>query len=166
MTGASPQNVDQLLTALGGKDASERAKARQALIQMGSAAVLGLRGALAAPQQHVRWEAAKSLAEIADPSAAHDLVSALGDPDGDVRWVAGEALIALNRDGLRPLLTKLTESDLPEGMYQAAHHVLRALARNEDLDSWLQPVIKALEGHEPAAGVPVAAGEALRDSDL
>ena len=77
MSDSSKSNVDQLLAALAGKDVVERQKARNSLVEIGAAAVPGLLTALDANQQHVRWEAAKTLTEIADPTAADALV---GDP--------------------------------------------------------------------------------------
>ena len=40
----------------------------------------------------------QAIGGIADPIAASALVSALDDPDGDVRWLAAEGLAALGRD--------------------------------------------------------------------
>jgi HEAT repeat protein len=154
--------LNQLMADLGNKDAGKRMHARAALVQLGSAAVPALLNALDAPQQHARWEAAKALAEIADPAAAQGLADALGDEDEDVRWVVAEALIALGREATKPLLSKLAESELPDGLYRGAHHVLHDLARHGDLDPVLAPVLRALEHSEPAVTVPPAAEEALR----
>ena len=162
MTDASKQNVDRLVADLGKKDAVERRDARAALVQIGSEAVPPLLDALDAPQQRVRWEAAKSLAEIAEPAAAERLIAALGDKDSDVRWVVGVALIALGRKAVKPLLTTLTKSDLPDGVYQGAHHVLHDLAKRGDLASLLEPVLKAFDEPEPEIAFPVAAAEALK----
>ena len=164
MTDASKQNVDRLVAELGSKNAVERRDARAALVQIGSAAVPALLDALDAPQQHIRWEAAKSLAEIAEPAAAERLVAALGDKDSDVRWVVGAALIALGPNAVKPLLTTLTKSDLPDGVYPGAHHVLHDLVERGDLASLLEPVLKAFDEPEPKIAVPVAAAEALKSS--
>ena len=162
MTDASQKNVDQLVADLGSKNAVERRGARAALVQIGSSAVPALLNALDAPQPHTRWEAAKALAEIAEPSAVERLVGALGDEDTDVRWVVGEALIALGRDAVKPLLATLTQSDLPDGFYPGAHHVLHDLAKRGDLSPVLEPVLKAFDQPEPEIAVPAAAAEALQ----
>ena len=70
MSDSSQPNVDQLLAALADKDGLERQKARNSLVEIGTAAVPGLITALNDNQQQVRWEAAKTLTEIADPTAA------------------------------------------------------------------------------------------------
>ncbi len=161
MADASEKSVDQLLVQLSSKDATERRDARAALVKTGAPAVPSLLNALDAPQQHVRWEAAKSLAEIADPAAVERLVAALGDKDSDVRWVVGEALIALGRETIKPLLVTLTKGDLPDGVDEGAHHVLHELAKRPDLASLLAPVLEAFKGPEPEIAVPLAAEKAL-----
>jgi HEAT repeat protein len=166
MMDAAKQNVDQLVADLGSKNAGQRRDARAALVQIGAGAVPALLSALDAPQQHVRWEAAKSLTEIAEPAAAERLIAALGDKDPDVRWVVGVALIALGRDAVKPLLTTLTKSDLRDSVYQGAHHVLHDLAKRTELTSVLEPVLKALAQPEPEVAVPLAAIEVLRGSDV
>jgi HEAT repeat protein len=162
MTDASKENVDRLVAELGGKHGVDRADARKKLVQIGSAAVPSLLDALDEPRQHVRWEAAKTLAAIADPAAADRLVTALGDKDSDVRWVVAKALIALGRGALTPLLKRLTQSELPDGMYQGAHHVLHDLAKHDDLAPLALPVLAALDQLEPEIAVPLAAAEALK----
>ncbi len=161
MTDASNENVNQLIAKLGSHDAVERGSARLQLAKVGSAAVPPLLAALDHPQQHVRWEAAKTLAAIADPAAAERLVAALADKDSDVRWVVGEALIALGSHAVKPLLTALTGSDLPDGMYRGAHHVLHDLIRRGARGALLEPVRQALDQQEPEIAVPQAAAAAL-----
>jgi HEAT repeat protein len=112
-------------------------------------------------RQHVRWEAAKTLVEVADPAAAEALVQAVGDEDSDVRWVAGEALIALKTAAVRPLLNGLIKSQDSEGLYKAAHHVFHDLSQHGDLGATLKPVLKALGQSESEVAVPVAAQSAL-----
>lgn len=157
----SQQSSEQLVAALAGTDSAERIKVREALVQMGSAAVAPLVNALGDSQQHVRWEAAKALAAIADPSSAEKLVGTLNDKDTDVRWVAGEALIALGKKALKPLLTILLKKHDSYELYKAAHHVLHDIAKNSEFVSVVQPVLDALTQSEPAIAVPVAAQNAL-----
>jgi len=163
MTDSSKPDVGQLLAGLASNDAVERQRARNTLVEVGSSAVSGLLAALGDKQQHVRWEAAKTLAKIADPAASETLVQALGDEDSDVRWVAGEALIALKRDAVKPVLNALTKSQDSEGLYKSAHHVLHDLSQHSDLGPLLAPVLKALDQSQPEIAVPVAAQRALEN---
>jgi HEAT repeat protein len=157
----SEQTTKELVAALASKDGVERIKAREALIQIGSSAVAPLIESLDDSQQHLRWEAAKILTEISDPSAAEKLVETLDDEDSDVRWVVGEALIALRQAGLRPLLAELTKSQDSEDLYKAAHHVLHDLANDNELAPIVKPVLDALGQSEPELAVPIAAERAL-----
>jgi HEAT repeat protein len=156
-------NADQFVAVLADKDAMNRQHGREALVNIGSAAVPSLMKALGDKRQHVRWEAAKTLAEISDPAAAKTLVQSIGDEDADVRWVAGEALIALKGDAVKPLLNGLTKSQDSEGLYKSAHHVMHALSQHSDLGLLLVPVLKALDHSEPEIAVPVAAQKVLED---
>jgi HEAT repeat protein len=166
MTDDSGKSIEQLVEALGDKNATKRLKAREALVDAGSEAVPFLLSALDSLRQHVRWEAAKALTAIGDPRAADSLVAALSDKDPDVRWVVGEALIALGRDALKPLLVMLEQSDVPDSAYRGAHHVLHDLVRRSDLNVLLRPVLQAFDEPEPTVAVPVAAAEALHSGKL
>lgn len=107
---------------------------------------------------HVRREAAKALTAIADPVAAPALMNALDDDDGDVRWVASKALIALGMDGLPTVLDGLIKRATSVAFRRAAHHVLHEL---RDLTTAVARVLCALENSEPAVSTPPAAYEAL-----
>ena len=78
-----------------------------------------------------------------------------------MRWVASEAMIALQRDAVKPLLNSLTKSQDSEGLYKSAHHVFRDLSKRSDLGPLLAPVLKAFDQSEPEVAVPVAAYSAL-----
>jgi HEAT repeat protein len=164
MADHSHKNVEELVADLSHENPAQRQEARVSLVERGSAAVIAVAGALDAPQPIVRWEAAKTLAEIADPAAAEMLVGALADGDPDVRWVAGEALIALRGDAVKPLLLALTKSNAPSDVYAGAHHVLHDLAQRSEFAALLEPVVKAFAEPEPALTVPVAAEKALGSS--
>jgi HEAT repeat protein len=111
---------------------------------------------LASPNKQVRWEAAKALADIADPAAADALVKALEDKIFDVRWLAAEGLINLGREGLVPLLQALIERSDSPWLRDAAHHVLHDLAVGE-LEDLLEPITDSLEDAEAAIETPLIA---------
>jgi HEAT repeat protein len=161
MAEQSEKNIDQLVADFRSEDPVKRQEARAALAEVGSAAVAPLSKALGAPQPVVRWEAAKALEQIADPTAAANLAAALADEDPDVRWVVGEALIALRREAVKPLLQTLVEGHLGSASYKDVHHVLHDLARRSELTPLLESVLTALEKQEPELPVPVAAAKAL-----
>ncbi len=111
------------------------------------------------PSDHARWEAAKALGQIGDPSGAAALVEALEDNDGGTRWLAAEGLIGLGEGGLSPLLQALVEHSDSVWLREGGHVVCRALSKGP-LAGLLSPLSAALEGAEPELVVPLAAGAA------
>ena len=154
--------IKRFTADLRSSDGSVRQEARQTLVFIGEPALDFLIPLLKDPDDEVRWEVAKVLAEIADPRAASDLTTLLMDRNYGVRWVAAEALIALGWDALEPLLGKLTEHPESSWLRRGALHVLHSLAKKaSDLGEVVQPVITALEGFEPEIAVLEAAYTAL-----
>ncbi|MEW6654082.1 MAG: HEAT repeat domain-containing protein [Bacteroidota bacterium] len=75
------------------EDYATRRSARKSLVILGKPAVPALTNALLnSKQNHVRWEAAKTLGYIESTDAIPSLVKALEDPDIDVKWVAAKVL--------------------------------------------------------------------------
>jgi hypothetical protein len=154
-------DVPALFVALGDKDATVRQHAREALVALGPKAVDRLVGLLSDPAAHVRWEAAKSLRSIADPRAAPALVRVLeDDDDGDVRWLAAEALVMMGRDALGPLLTALEMRPYSATLQDGARHVLHRLSRTKAF-RFVMPVLTAFRQFEPELALPLAARGAL-----
>jgi HEAT repeat protein len=152
----SQKNGDRMetwLADLASHNDTIRVKARHALVGMGKAAVPSLIEALKDKNNHIRWEAAKALGEIADPGTTSALVEALEDEDFDIRWLAGEALIKMNIHALRPLLRALETRGSSVFLQEGAHHVFHDLAKGA-LRKYLAHVLVALEGLEPGKEVP------------
>lgn len=145
--------INHLVADLRSNDGAVRREARQALVFIGKPAVDLLIPLLKDPDDDVRWEVTKGLAEIADPRAASDLVGLLMDHNFGVRWLAAEALILMGREALKPLLEKLTEHPESSWLRRGVLHVLHNLAKKAlDLKEVVGPVITALEGFEPEIG--------------
>ena len=86
-------DIDSLVAALASPDRVTRQTARETLVDLGHAAVGPTIPLLNDRNDHVRWEAAKTLAEIGDPAAAEALVKTLEDRDAGIRWLAATGLI-------------------------------------------------------------------------
>ena len=153
--------IPSLVADLVGSDPAVRTKARQALVAIGEPAVPSLIQLLSHRKPHVRWEAAKALRDIADPIAASALVNALDDRNGDVRWLAAEAVAALGRDGLQPLLAALLQRAQSCWFCEGAHHVCHTLVKRKKLGPILRPLLAALRESEPEVAAPPAAYAAL-----
>ena len=89
------RRIEELIVGLASDDPVERIRSRHQLGAVGKAAVPTLCERLNDGHHRIRWEAAKCLQAIADPSAAEALVDELGDADSDVRWVLRESDLVL-----------------------------------------------------------------------
>ena len=140
-----------------------RRRARRALVAIGEPAAGALIEALSNRKIQVRWEAGKALTEIPVAAAADALVTALEDNDDGVSWLAAaEALIALRRVAVEPLLRALVKCPDSDKFRRGVHHVLRAI-RLPDLGDVLLPVRRALEDFDWEESAPVATNKALRE---
>jgi HEAT repeat protein len=126
--------------------------ATHALSGFGPGAVSALAGALRAPQEHVRWHAARALGQIGHPSAAEALATALSDPDSNVRYAAAEALAEIGGEAIPSFLERLTRHAASENVRQAARHMINSLHADE-LKARLQPLLDVL--YAPGAGAQV-----------
>ncbi len=160
--GVDLAEIDSLIAQLAGYDGLGRQRARLTLVAIGQPALTRLEEALVDVNYLVRWEAAKALGQIRDPSTAPALVDALEDPNFGVRWLAAEALIGLRRAAFSPLLEALAERGQYILLRESAHHVLRTLCEMGLRDS-AEPVLKAMEGKDPESEVPRAARKALEE---
>jgi len=152
--------LDWLMAALASRDPATRRHARHALVRLGEGAVPSLIKALHDRRDQVRWEAAKTLVDIASPAAAPALVTTLRDQESGIRWLAAEALIALGPDGLEPVLQGLVAHSSSAFMREGAHHVLHELAGGP-FDTLVLPVLTALDGPSPQDRAPVSANESI-----
>lgn len=137
-------SADELIVCFRSEIGADRERARRQLARMGSAAVPPLLRCLADDEGIVRWEAAKTLKEIAEPSTAFALVGALADPEQGVRWLAAEALIALGARALPELLKGIVRSADSIWFRESAHHILVVLAHGESLPPEGADVLKVL----------------------
>jgi len=153
-------DIDSLVAALASPDRVTRLTARETLVSLGHPAVGALIPLLDDQHDHVRWEAAKSLADIGDPAAAEAMVKSLEDRDAGVRWLAAEGLIRMRRACLKALLHTLIERPDSVWLRDGARHVLHGLGKIGAADG-MAPVLAALDGIEPSATVPGAARRAL-----
>jgi HEAT repeat protein len=153
-------DIDSLIADLASGESIVRIKARASLISRRQRSVEPLLTALSNKNQWVRWEAAKALSQIHDPSSVNGLVKALRDKMFDVRWLAAEGLIAIGRKSIVPLLQALVDYSDSVWMREGAHHVLHELCRG-DIKQVLRPVLVALEDLETPVEVPFIAKKAL-----
>jgi hypothetical protein len=108
----------------------------------------------------VRWEAAKALSQIGNPTSIQALMKALSDKRFEVRWLAAEGLIRIGRKAIVPLLETLVKHSDSYWLCEGIHHVLHDINKGK-YGKVLRPVLVALEGTEPSLEVPLAARTVL-----
>ncbi len=120
----SAGHLDELLAGLAAPDGAERLRARDRIVALGASAVPGLIDRLQHGAFRLRWEAAKALGAIGDPTATEALLVAVCDRDQDVRWLAAEALTAIGRPAVVRVVHLLIENSASGCVRQGVHHVL------------------------------------------
>jgi HEAT repeat protein len=154
------REIERLVAALGDHDYLAHPVIRQKLTALGRPAVGPLIAALSNPNDHLRWEAAKTLSLLGDPEAAPTLVQALDDERFGVRWLAAQGLVYMGRAGLPAILQALEHHADSRWLRESVHHVLRLLSE-DGLQSLVAPVLSALDDMEPALQAPIVARRVL-----
>ena len=169
-SGIPPSQFNRLITELSNPDGIRRQRARVTLSRMGEAATDPLIQTLHSHRGPARWEAAKALSQIGSPKSAQALVEALEDDQFSIRWLAAEGLIALGREGLRPLLEALWQTPNSIRLREGVHHVLHDLVARESLDeqllAQLKAILAALNYLDPAVALPPTVMPALNTLKL
>jgi hypothetical protein len=169
--------IDRFLSERMSNDMKTSARAHLCLLALSEAAIPYLVEAMKSKHKRMRWEAAKTLAEMRNPAIAPILAQTLDNPDDDLRWLAAEGLIALGKKGLPDLLKALIKNPTSTWILQGAHHIIRDLylgrahpgeekyMKIHSLDAGLREkihvVLKALESPEASLQVPAASRTAL-----
>lgn len=156
-----PLCTESLLHQLRSRDGLQRMKAREALIRIGTPCIHGIIRLLSHDEMRARWEACKVLHALRVPETAVPLAQALMDEEMDVRWVAAEALIELDRHALRPVLLAIEEHFDSSLLREAAHHVLASLKEKGMLEKEEEEVLRALHVTELPSKAAFSASHAL-----
>ncbi len=160
--GQEAGKVKSLIGQFSGKDGNLRARSRAELVKIGGPAVPGLCAALrTSPEEQVRWEAAKTLAEIEDPRAISFMVRALKDPDEDVAWIAAEFLRGSGKAAWPALLAAVLKCGPKSfALRKGAHHALWE-QRVPGYNKLLAALRRALAPGAPPESAPEAAYKLL-----
>jgi HEAT repeat protein len=153
-------SIESLIGDLANKDELVRVKARRRLVSYKSRSVAPLIKLLTNKNDWVRWEAAKALSQIGNPSSIQALLEAFTDKSFEVRWLAAEGLIKIGRKAIIPSLTALVNSSGSYWLREGVHHILHDMNKRKP-QKVLQPVLTALEGLQPALETPLVAKVAL-----
>ena len=155
-------NLGSLMNLLASENGATRMKARKSLVALGKPAVPSLTRTLQnSKEDHVRWEAAKTLGAIGDVRSIPALVSALEDSDQGVVWLAAEALRKFKKIAWPYLMSALVKSKKDSVLLrQGAHHVLRN-QKEDGFNDLLATLREALESNSAPESTPLAASDIL-----
>jgi len=154
------EDLSDLVSNLTDEDGLVRQEARLALQAIGKPSVPHLCWMMNNKNKHARWEAAKALAELADPQAVPWLIKALDDRDFDIRWLAAIALIRIQIPALIPLLGALLLTKKQDWLWEGARHVVRGMAKGE-MAEMLGPMVSAFDSIDFRMKVPIEARKLL-----
>jgi HEAT repeat protein len=119
--------IKALIDNLSSDNGIIRQKARYELIDIGKPVIEYLVGLQYLSNIHLRWEAIKTLSQIADPDSIPILINALENNHFDVRWLAAEGLIEIGKESIKPLLEAIVTNQDSIFMREGVHHVLKGL---------------------------------------
>ena len=154
------EEIPELIGQLANEDGLIRQEARLKLQAIGRQAVPQLCWMMNNKNRFVRWEAAKALAELADPDSVPWLIKALDDREFDIRWLAEIALIRIQIPALVPLLEALLLTRKHNWLWEGARHVIRGQAKG-DLAEMLTPMVNAFDSIDFRMKVPIEARKLL-----
>ncbi len=162
---ASRKTINALIGDLASENGFERRRARRALVSIGTEAVEALIRVLSDKRENLRWEAAKALSQIGDPSATSALIKGLKDKNFDIRWLAAEGLISIGEPALVPLLHELIDNAKSVWFREGAHLYLREAKipekDNPQINSAIQAALQSLESDQAQLKAPLAAESIL-----
>jgi len=156
-------NLESLMDLLASKNGVTRLKTRKSLVALGKPAVPSLNRTLQnSKEDHLRWEAAKTLGAIGDIRSIPVLVNALEDSNPDVAWLAAEALRKFKKAAW-PLLLRALIKSKPESVLlrQGTYHVLRN-QKEDGFNDLLAALIKTLKSNSVPISRPLAAYDLLK----
>jgi HEAT repeat protein len=161
---AQKRTIHSYIVDLCKENGMVRKQARENLVRIGKTALPYLVRLTKDHQSFVRWEALKTLTEIADPTSAPVFIAALADENMGIRWLAAEGLIALNKEGLKEILKSLELQKLHVFLRQGAHHVLSEYLKHHS-EPELTELITQLENPDIRLLIPLTAHKILVNMD-
>lgn len=118
-------------------------EARQGLSNLGTLAESAWQETLEHSDSHIRWHAARGLAEIGNYSGLPILAESLNDENTIVRWVSSDLLAHIGVKAVPQILAVLVQKPLSEECRQSAHHALLSI-KTFRAQECLKPLVSAL----------------------
>jgi HEAT repeat protein len=139
-------------------------EARQGLSSLGFLAENAWLEALDNPDPHIRWHAARGLAELGNYGAIKVIAQGLDDENASVRWVSSDLLAQAGIKAVPSILEVLNTPPLSEVCRQSAYHALLSM-RTYRARECLKPLVASLSSPSTKHIAQVIAGRLLNDWD-
>lgn len=159
-----PDKYKRILERLSSSDSSLRIETRKELVDIGADVIPHLSEILFFNDHHLRWEAAKTINQLADNDGIEIQIKTLEDDQSDIRWIAAEGLVKMDKKSIVPILRKLQEEGT-DSIYlvKGAYHVLHKIYPGDELKEKLKPLVKALNNKKLYHEIPVLVNELLHE---
>ncbi len=159
-----PNEYKRILERLTSTDRSIRIETREELEKIGATIIPHLSEVLYFDNHHLRWEAAKTIEQMALPKGIDIQIQALEDEESDIRWIAAEGLVKMGKKSILPILKKLVEDGAESiNLIHGAFHVLHKLDIDEDQKVKIKPLVKALNRKKLYHEIPALAQNLIHE---
>lgn len=157
-----PEAVRALLDALHGADERQSSQIFLALTNLGHVAVPALIEASHSRSAWMRWHSIRALAEIRDARSFPRLISALGESDHSVAWMAAKGLAPFGREYVEPILRILTCAQMTPWLRETASYLLsKQCQQDHQLKTVLDPLLQEMHRSSYKDGTGYLALKAL-----
>ncbi len=156
------EQINELIREFYSDNGIVRSKARSELLAIGKPIIDFMIGLQYAPIHQVRWEAIKTLSQLAVPEAIPILINALENEDLDVRWLAAQGLVQIGKDSLIAVLEALEGNQSSKYLREGVHHVLRELQHKHIFNDEYR-IINMLEHYGSQTKLALAAKEIISE---
>ena len=137
-------------------------EARHSLAELGELAEIAWLEALEHTDPHIRWHAARGLAEVGNTSALPVLADGLCDENKTVRWVSSELLGRVGSRAIPDILKVIRNIPFSDECRQSAFHALRSI-KNYRASECIKPLVSALSSPATKQIAQIIASRLLDD---
>jgi HEAT repeat protein len=156
-------NIEKLIKALTDKDGLKRQIARISLVKIGRPAIPYLEKLLNAEEYRTCWEAIKAISCIPHADTIPALLKCLDDKNEDIRWVAAEGMIELEKHAVKPLLRSILANYESVNFCETAHHILKELVIRKSFNDTTNLIPMLINRDMEDTQIPLSANAKLAE---
>jgi HEAT repeat protein len=155
--------IEKLIAILSNKDGLKRQNARVLLVKIGRPAIPYLESLLNLKEYRTRWEAIKAISSVPHPDTIPALLKCLDDENEDIRWVAAEGMIELEKQAVKPLLKSILINYESINFCETAHHILKELVVRKSFTDTTNIIPMLIEKDKEDSQIPLSANAKLAE---